>query len=560
MFGEETLKKNEELEKKWREHLLKRYQGKEFKSTSLSGIEVKSVYDIKDVENIQYEDIGLPGEYPYTRGIYPIHYQYQPWMNEQIIGYGIPSHLRDRIKLLREEGGAQGYFGREAFNLIFDQATQSGYDPDDPVAMGRIGDTGVSVCKAKDFEVLFEGTDLNKTNVVFVANNSSPTILALYIAAAERMGVAQKNLRGNLTNYLYCKFFQDCESFPPKSAFKIMREVIKYCTRNIPGWNTLTITEHNMKEAGASQVQALAFSLAVSIATTEECIKAGLKPDDFIPRFGFHVEFGENFFEDIAKVRALRRMYAKINKERFGCTNPKSLQARIHGQTAGVTMTVQQPLNNLIRNSLHTLSMILAGVNGTQVDAYDEALGEPTEEAVTLSFRTQQIIYHETGITSVSDPLAGSYYLEWLTSEIERQAGEILEAIDKQGGFVKCWENGWLKRKITESAFKWRQKVESGEKVIVGVNKYFSDNDHGVEVFKPHPDTEKMAAEDVIKHRRERDNEKCRAALENLHAEAVKVEQSDTEGNLMEALVGAAKADATLGEMQAVLREVFGAI
>ena len=560
MFSNETLKKSEELQKRREERVLNRYKGKEYKAVTTSGIEIKPVYDVGDIEGIEYEDIGLPGEYPYTRGIYDIHYQYQPWMTEQVIGYGMPTQLRDRMMLLRKEGGSRGYFGREAYNFVFDQAAVSGYDPDDPMVMGTIGYGGLSVCKAKDFEILFEGMDLSKTNVVLLGANTGPAMLALYIVAAERMGVPKEKLAGNSANYLYDQFFCDRESFRPRNAIKAMRELIKYCSKNMQLWNVLTISEHNMEEAGATPVQALAFSLAVSIAVTEECIRAGLNPDDFVPRFGFHVQFGDNFFEDIAKTRALKRMYAKINKERFDCKNPKSLQARIHGQTAGVTLTAQQPLNNIIRNTIDALGAILSGVNGATVDAYDEALGIPTEEAVTLSLRTQQIIQHETGVIDVSDPLAGSYYVEWLTSEVERSAYEILETIDKAGGFVKCWENGWLKKEVLESALKWQQKVESGEKVIVGVNKYISDEEEQVRVFQVDQEVERMAIEDVRKHREERDNVKTRTALDNLMAEAKRVERSETEGELIEALIKAASADATLGEMLAVLREVFGTI
>jgi len=558
MLDENTRQKITRAEEEWIKKVRKRYKNEEFKRTTRSEIEVKPVYHLGDVMDREKVDLSLPGQYPFTRGIYPIHYQYQPWMDEQIIGFGTPNQLRERMDHLLEEGGSKGYFGGEAYNIIFDQATYNGYDPDAPEVQGTIGDVGVSICKTSDFETLFEGKDLGRTHVSLVDLFSSPELFALFVAAAERLGCPKEKLSGNLTNYLYDYIFLGYTHYPARNCFKLIREVIKYCTEQIPLWNTLTVSEHNIGEAGANAVQSVAYSMAVIIATIEECVNAGLNPDDFVPRLGFHLRYGENFFEDIAKTRALRRMYASVNKERFGCQNLRSLQARIHAQSAGVCMTVQQPLNNLIRGSIATLSAVLSGVNGMTVDAYDEALGEPTEEAVTLAVRTSQIIANETGVTWVSDPLGGSYYIEWLTDEIERRCYQIIEDIEQNGGLIACLENDYLKNQTIEAAYKWRQSVESGERVVIGVNKYISTEPDKTNVFQPDPEAEKRAIEDVVRHRQMRDNQRTRAALELVRSEAKKIKESSKGGKLMDYLVAAAHADATIGEMHSTLTEVLG--
>jgi methylmalonyl-CoA mutase N-terminal domain/subunit len=557
MFIKKVLDEGKELEERWQEEVSRRYKGKDFQSTTRSGIPIKAVYGPQDIEDINYRDIGWPGEYPYTRGLYPILYQYQPLMKEQLLGYGVPEQLRERMDLLIKEG-AEGYFGRQVFNIAFDQASHHGYDPDDRRVVGRIGDSGVSVCKVDDFETLFRGIDLAKTNVVLNNCNGAPVMLALYIVAAERLGFPKEILRGNSTNYLYTKWFWDTESFLPRNAMKVIRELIKYCSRKMPMWNTLTITPHNMEEAGATAVQALAFSLAVFIAITEECLNVGLKPDEILPRIGFHTSHGNDFFEDICKVRALRRMYAKINKDKFGCRNDKSLQARIFGQTAGSTLTAQQPMNNIIRSSIHALGAILAGVNGLTVDAYDEALNIPTEEAVTLSLRTEQIILEETEIPAICDPLAGSYYVEWLTNKLEEEAYKILSKINDMGGYVKCWESGWLKSQVDNSAYNWRKQVDSGERVIIGVNKYVKDKEEKFGVFQHDPEAERIAIDRVRSFRERRNNARTRASLEDIRNEAKMVADGDSKGDLMPAIIEGVKAGATLGETTSVLREVFG--
>ena len=541
---------------KWQRAVSARYADRTFVARNRSGVDLDPVYGGLDRTGAETE---MPGQYPYTRGIYPIHYQYQPWMDLQIIGYGIPAQTRERMDLLLEQGGSKGYFDREAYTFIFDMPTSMGYDPDHPGVRGSIGDCGISVCKASDYEILLAGKDLERTTVSMVLNAGSPGMLGLYLAAAKRRGFAFDKLGGNVTNYIWDFFgHSGGTNFSPRGSYRLIADIAAYCAKHVPLWNTLTISEHNICEAGATNVQAVAYSIAAIIAVNEECVKLGIDLDTVVPRFGFHVRYGENFFEEIAKTRALRRVYAKVNHERFGCTKTSSLQARIHAQTAGSLLTAQQPLNNLVRNAYGALAAVLSGVNGMTINAYDEALGLPTAEAVTLSLRTSQIIAEETGTVHVSDPMGGSYYVETLTDEIERRVFEIIADIDNRGGLIACIESGWIKQQVSAAAYQWRQEIESGARTMVGVNKYTTDEPEQYAVFQPDPEAARMAIADLERHRRERDNTLCSAALENLRNAALEVSEGRAIGSVMEMLVAAADADATLGEMQTVLHDVFG--
>lgn len=542
----------------WQQAVDQRYDGQRFEHENRSGVVVRPVYDSTDLEASSVP-LTEPGQFPFDRGIYPIHYQHQPWMDLQIIGYGVASQLRERMDLLKAADGAKGYFGGEAYNLIFDMPTSMGYDPDTPGVGGAIGDCGVSIVKASDFETLFAGKDLSRTHVSMVCNAGSPAMLALYLAAAGRMGVPADRLAGNITNYIW-DFFGHCGgvNFSPRGSYRLCVDVAAYCAEHAPRFNTVTVSEHNICEAGANHVQALAYSMATIIALNEEAVSLGIDPDTLLPRYGFHVRYGEDFFEDVAKTRALRRMYARINAERFGAKRTGSMTARIHAQTAGSLLTVQQPLNNLVRNAYGAMSAVLAGVNGMTINAYDEALGIPTEEAVTLSLRTSQILAEETGAAKVTDPLAGSYYVESLTSELEAAAQRLIDEIDARGGLVACIEDGWIQAQVSNSAYEWRREVESGERVLVGVNKYTAQEEDQTRVFQPDPATARLALEDLRRHRAERDEAATTAALERLRVASETVLAGREIGSCTAALVAAADADATLGEMQAVLFRVFG--
>lgn len=559
MLDPTTRAEAERRRASWEEATAARYGDARFTHENRSGLTIRPVYDAIDVDQERGPDLSEPGQYPFTRGIYPIHYQHQPWMDLQIIGYGVASQLRERMDLIREAAGAKGYFGSEAYNIIFDMPTSMGYDPDTPAVQGSIGDCGVSICKASDYEVLLAGKDLKKTHLSMVCNAGSPAMLALYLAAARRMGFDGHDVSGNITNYIW-DFFGHCGgmNFSPRGSYRLCVDLAAYCAENARKFNTLTVSEHNICEAGANQTQALAFSLATIIALNEECVALGIDPDTVLPRYGFHLRFGEDFFEDVAKTRALRRMYARINKERFGCERPGSLMARMHAQTAGSLLTVQQPLNNLIRNAYGAMAAVMSGVNAMTINAYDEALGIPSEEAVTLSLRTSQIIAEETGVTKVSDPLAGSYYVESLTANLEAATQAIIDDIDAMGGLVACIESGWIQEQVADSAYQWRQEVEAGERVMVGVNKYVVDEVDQTRVFQPDPMAAELALEELKRHREERDDAATASALEALRVAAADVMAGNNIGSCTAALVDAALADATLGEMQSVLFDVFG--
>lgn len=542
----------------WSEQTRARYGGRSFATTNRSGITVEPVYGPLDAVPDE-EATALPGQFPYARGVYPVHYQYQPWMDLQIIGFGVASQLRARMDLLQREGGARGYFGGEAYNIIFDMPSSMGFDPDFPSVAGAIGDCGVSICKVGDFETLFAGKDLHSTHVSMVCNAGSPAMLALYFAAATRLGFDLAGLGGNITNYIW-DFFGHCGgmNFSPRGSYRLCIDVAAYCAEVAPRFNTLTISEHNICEAGADNVQSVGLSLATVVALNEEALALGVDLDSIVPRFGFHVRYGEDFFEDVAKTRALRRLYARINRDRFGCSRSGALQARIHAQTAGSLLTAQQPRNNIVRNSIGALSAVLAGVNGMTINAYDEALGLPTEEAVTLSLRTSQIIAAETGATKVTDPLGGSHYVEALTDAVEAGALRLVEEVDERGGLVAAIEAGWPQAIVAESAYRWRQEVERGERTLVGVNRFVVEEEDATRVFEPDPAAAAMALADLRDHRDQRDEPAVRAALAGLRAAGTATMAGRDIGGTTAALVVAAAADATLGEMQSVLFDVFG--
>jgi len=557
MFTRDTLEKDRELQKRWKEKYQKLYKDIEFKTTTASGIPVKPVYTPSDIEHIDFGEIGVPGEYPYTRGIYPLQYQFQPWVNQMSLGYGLPEQTRERMEMLKD-AGMKGYFGAQSYNLPHDLVSKAGLDPDSPEARGLVGRGGVNISTIDDLERLFHDIPLDKTQIVQNIGSATMVGLAMFIVYAERRGFPREKLGGNSMNWLYKAPFVDYAMFPPKSAFKLMVEFIKFCRNNMPRWNTTNICGYFIEEAGGNAIQEAAFSIATGIAITEECIRAGLHPDEFLPRFGFQFAQGNDFLEEIAKIRAIRRIWAKINRERFGCKDPKSMQVRMHIHTSGCSLMAQQPLVNVVRAAFHTLGAVLAGTNALHTSAYDEALGLPTEEAATLALRTQQVVLHETSIPNVSDPLAGSYYVEWLTSKIEEEANKLIEKID-QLGYIKAWETGWFKDELAKSAYKWREGMDNSERIVVGVNRYVSDEERKVPVFKIDPKIEETAVERVKKFRAQRDNARTKAVLEGLRDVARRVDEEWPQGgDLMPAIIEAAKADATLGEMQGILKEVFG--
>jgi methylmalonyl-CoA mutase N-terminal domain/subunit len=556
MFDRATLNEVKEVKEKWIQEYRKRYGEKEFKTTSYSGIPLKFVYTPEDISDTDYKQIGMPGIYPYTRGLYPIGYRVQPWVSQQATGYGLPEQTRERYELLSKEG-LRGYEGREPpYFTGQDQAGILGYDADHPVAKGWVGMTGPSVNTFEDFELMFEDVDISNRNLVLGVFDTSPIFLAWLVVLAEKQGIPLDKLHGLSLNSFFRQMYLEHPSFPPQSALKINREFIKYCTENVPHWNTVNFNMYDIIECGGNAIQELAFILSVVIALTEECIKAGLDPNVFVTRFNFHMAGHMDFFETIAKIRAVRRMWAKIASERLGCQNPRALKAIINVKTAGATYTRQQPLNNLIRGCLETLAAVLGEVNALWTTHYDDPLAIPTEQSAILGLRTQQIILHETGIPKVSDPLAGSYYVEWLTNKIEEEATKLLERIEDMGGWVKCLETGWFRREIDRGGIEWRRSVDRGETVMVGVNKFVMKEEQKVPVFE-YPEVEEIAIERLKKFKEKRDTVKTKVALAELKKAAQRVEEGEI-GVLMPAIIEGVKVNATMGEMMDALKEVFG--
>jgi methylmalonyl-CoA mutase N-terminal domain/subunit len=444
MFDKKAIDEVKEVEEKWNQEYQKRHKDKDFERTSYSGIPLKPVYTPEDVDDTDYKQIGMPGIYPYTRGLYPLGYRAQPWVSQQATAYGLPEQTRERYELLSKEG-LRGYAGREApYFMGQDMAGILGYDADHPVAKGWVGMTGSSVNTIEDFELLFEGVDLDKRNLVLGMFDTSPVALAELVVLAQRRGTPLDKLHGLSLNSFFRQMYLEHPSFPPQSALKINREFIKYCIENVPNWNSVNWNMYDIMECGGNAIQELAFILSVVIALGEECVKAGLDPDVFMTRFNFHMAGHMDFFETVAKIRALRRIWAKIATERFGCKNPRAAKAIINVKTAGATYTRQQPLNNIIRGCLETLAAVFGEVNALWTTHYDDPLAIPTEQSAIIGLRTQQIILHETGIPSVSDPLAGSYYVEWLTNKIDEEASKLLQRIEDMGGpWIRGRKYGW---------------------------------------------------------------------------------------------------------------------
>ena len=550
MFSEETLRKSKRLKQEWETKVTGKYR--EIKaSRTLSGFPIQPVYAPDDIAHIEFDEIGIPGAYPYTRGIYPLHYQYQPWMMQQIHGYGLPEDTRERMDLLKE-GGMEGYFGNLVYNLVLDHPSQCGIDCDDPRAHGLVGACGMTFSSLQDMEMLVEGLELDKCNMSLITGDTCYYLLPAFLVAAESRGYPRARLRGNSMNWPLKGFCMPNPVFPPRSGLKLMVQLIRFCTKEMPTWNTTNFISYLAREAGANPVQELAFIIQWAVATIQACIDAGLDVDAFAPRFGFQISLGMHFFEDIAKIRALRRMYSKILKERFGATNPKAFYARMHVHTSGGAYTAQQPLNNIARGAILALAAAMAGTNSMNVCAYDEALGIPTEESHLLTLRTQQIVLHETDATCVGDPLGGSYYLEDLTDKIEKAAKELIDKIDRMGGFVTAVERGWLQGLIAEESYRANEEIRKGEQIRVGENRYLVEEEPKP-VFRVESDTEEKAVERLQRLKKERDQERVRKNLDQVRA----IAREDGE-ELIPAIIEAVKAYCTQQEVMDVLKKEYG--
>ncbi len=537
--------------KEWEEKVVKPWvekapeRKKEFKTSS--GFVVDRLYTPEDVE-IDYESkLGYPGVYPFTRGVYPTMYRGRLWTMRQYAGFGTAEETNARYKYLLSQG-------QTGLSVAFDLPTQIGYDSDHPMALGEVGKVGVAIDTVEDMQILFDGIPLDKVSTSMTINSTCAQILSMYIAVAEQQGVSRDKLRGTVQNDMLKEFIaRGTYIFPPEPSLRLATDIIMFCAKEMPKWNPISISGYHMEEAGATPVQEVAFTLANGITYVERVIERGMDVDAFAPRLSFFFAAGNNFFEEIAKFRAARRLWARIMKERFNAKKPQSMMLRFHVQTAGCTLTAQQPENNIVRVTLQALAAVLGGCQSLHTNSFDEALCLPTEKAVRIALRTQQIIAEESGVADVIDPLGGSYYIEWLTDKIEEEAMRYIEKIDEMGGMVKAIESGYVQREIQKSAYEKQKAIESGELVVVGVNKYVIEEEIEIELLRVPKEVVEKQIGRLRRFRENRDRSRVEKALNELRRAAEKEDE-----NLMPYVLEAVKAKATLGEMTDALREVFG--
>jgi methylmalonyl-CoA mutase N-terminal domain/subunit len=508
-----------------------------------SGIEIKPVYTDDDVGDVELE---LPGEFPFTRGPYRDMYRGRPWTIRQYAGFASAEETNARFRYLLERG-------QTGLSIAFDLPTQLGYDSDDPRAAGEVGRTGVAVDSLADMEVLLAGIPLDRVSTSMTINAPAALLLLLYELVAEGQGVSGDRLRGTVQNDIlkeYCA--RGNYIFPPRPSMRITTDLFAYCAERLPRWNTISISGYHIREAGATAVQELAFTLANGIAYCETAIAAGLSPDRFGARLSFFFNAHNHFFQEVAKFRAARRLWARIMRDRFGVTNPRAQALRFHAQTGGSTLTAQQPENNVVRVAVQALSAVCGGAQSLHTNAFDEALALPTERSAKIALRTQQILAHEGGATDTADPLGGSYFIEALTTELEQHAWELIERIDEVGGAVAAIEQGFVQREIEEAAFRYNEQVERGERVIVGVNRYVENEEEPIELHRLDPEAERRQHARTAGVRAERDREAAARAL----ADVRRVASGD--GNLLPPMREALRARCTIGEICEELRGVFG--
>ncbi len=512
-----------------------------------SDMPIKRLYTPTDTAHLHYErDLAQPGEYPYTRGVQPTMYRAKPWTMRMFAGFGTAEETNERFKYLLKQG-------QMGLSVAFDMATLYGYDHDHPMALGEFGKCGVAISSLADMEILFQDIPLDKVTTSMTINSPAPAIWAMYIAAAEKQGVPMEKLGGTLQNDILKEYIAQKEFlFPPEPSLKLVVDTIEFGTRYMPKWNTISISGYHIREAGATAVQELAFTLADGFEYVEATLKRGLDIDEFAPRLSFFFDVHNDFFEEIAKFRAARRIWAHQMREHYGAKDPRSWMLRTHAQTAGVSLTAQQPDINVSRVTIQALAAVLGGTNSLHTNSLDEALALPTEKAALIALRTQQIIAHESGVTNTVDPLGGSFFVEALTDETERQAMDYIGKIRELGGVLECIRNGFFQKEIAEASYRFQQEVEAGERIIVGVNGYVLDEETAVPTLYVDPAKERIHLDRLQRVRRERDNERVGVTLSALKDASRKGE------NTMPFILDCARAYCTLGEIMGVFRETFG--
>jgi methylmalonyl-CoA mutase, N-terminal domain len=507
-----------------------------------SGIEIKPVYTSDDVE----AEPELPGEFPFTRGPYRDMYRGRPWTIRQYAGFASAEETNQRFRYLLERG-------QTGLSVAFDLPTQLGYDSNDARAAGEVGRTGVAIDSLADMELLFEGIPLDRVSTSMTINAPAALLLLLYELVAEQQGVRPEALRGTVQNDILKEYIaRGNYIFPPRPSMRLMTDLFAYCAERLPRWNTISVSGYHIREAGSTAVQELAFTLANGIAYCEAAIEAGLSPDEFGERVSFFFNAHNHFFQEVAKFRAARRLWAAMMRDRFGSTNSRAQALRFHAQTGGSTLTAQQPENNVVRVAVQALSAVCGGAQSIHTNSFDEALALPTERAARIALRTQQLLAHEAGATDTADPLGGAYFIEALTDELEAEARELIERVDELGGAVTAIEQGFVQREIEEAAFRYSEQVESGERVIVGVNRYEEEEPEPIELHRIDPEAERHQLERTARVRAERDGRAAESALARVREAAGGTE------NLLPPMREALRVRCTIGELCDVLREEFG--
>lgn len=537
--------------KNWKDHTLKQTITKQperkdrFMTTS--DVTVDGLYTPLDIEHLDYDqDLSYPGEFPYTRGIHATGYRGRWWTMRMFAGFGTAEETNERFRYLISQGNT-------GLSVAFDLATLMGYDTDAPEALGEFGKCGVAVSSLKDMEILFDGIALDQVSTSMTINSPAAVIWAFYIAAAEKQGVDASKLRGTLQNDILKEYIAQKEFiFPPEPSMRLVTDTIEYATRYMPLWNSISVSGYHIREAGSTAVQELAFTLADGFEYVRWAQRRGLDVDEFAPRISYFFNCHNDFFEEIAKLRAARRIWAREMRDTFGAKNPRSWLMRFHTQTAGVSLTAQQPEINTVRVAIQALAAVLGGTQSLHTNSMDEALALPSKEAVTLALRTQQIIAEETGVANTVDPLGGSYFVEALTNETEAAVYQYFERIDAVGGVIPAIESGFFQQEIAESSYTYQKQLEAGQQTIVGVNKYVEDASPNIPILKMDPDGYQRQVERLATLRRERDNGDVERSLNALKRAC------EDQTNVMPYLIDAAKSYATLGEIMDVMRQVYG--
>jgi methylmalonyl-CoA mutase N-terminal domain/subunit len=512
-----------------------------------SSVPVEPLYTPADVGAIDYsQEIGFPGEYPYTRGVQPTMYRGRLWSIRQYAGYGTPSETNERFKFLLSEG-------QPGLSVAFDLPTQLGYDSDNELALGEVGKVGVAIDTLADMETMFDGIPLDQVSTSMTINAPASVLVAMYAVVGQKQGVAQDRIAGTAQNDVLKEYVaRGTYIYPPEPSLRLAADLMAYCAQELPRFNAISISGYHMRDAGCTAAQEIAFTFANAIAYIDAALQRGVSVDDIGPRISWIFNTQNNFLEEVAKYRALRRMWAKIMKERFGATDPRSMMLRTHVQTGGATLTAQQPEVNIIRTTLQAMATVLGGVQSLALSCFDEALALPTEQAQRIAVRTQQVIAYESGVGDTIDALGGSYYIESLTTELEKRAWEYLDKIEDMGGAIAAIETGYVPREIQEASYAYQRAIDDGHKVIVGVNKFVDDSDVRQPIFRPDPASEKAQIESLNKARAERDDAAVQASLERL------AEACADGGNLMYPIVEAVKTYASVGEVCGTMRRVFG--